>query len=247
MVRIHRRELAREATWQRQAPASRSSSAQSAGCRPPSHAKQQPDLHPITTNFDSRGWRVCPRGSVLGGPRGRDPAAGCPHDPLPECQYGRCGPPAYRCRSVGGPVPGDEPARLDQFGPLQWQWAIGGQPDPPQHCRLDQRTVRPERNAAASCGMNGLAHVIAQMCGPNPNRRGGPCKEAYLPKLPAKSPRPLLVSLADKAHNAEAILVDYRTLGDSLWDRFNGGADGTRWYYGAPCRRFPEDAAGAAL
>jgi ABC-type uncharacterized transport system substrate-binding protein len=41
-----------------------------------------------------------------------------------------------------------------------------------------------------------------------------------------------LVSLADKTHNAEAILFDYRVLGDSLWDRFNGGADGTRWYYG---------------
>jgi len=43
----------------------------------------------------------------------------------------------------------------------------------------------------------------------------------------------LLVSLADKTYNAEAILFDYRELGDSLWDRFNGGADGTRWYYGA--------------
>jgi hypothetical protein len=43
----------------------------------------------------------------------------------------------------------------------------------------------------------------------------------------------LLVSLADKTHNAEAILFDYEALGDVLWDRFNGGADGTRWYYKA--------------
>jgi hypothetical protein len=35
-----------------------------------------------------------------------------------------------------------------------------------------------------------------------------------------------------QAHNAEAILFDYRALGPSLWGRFNGGADGTRWYYG---------------
>jgi (p)ppGpp synthase/HD superfamily hydrolase len=56
-------------------------------------------------------------------------------------------------------------------------------------------------------------------------------KEAYLEKLPAKSKRSLLVSLADKVHNAEAILFDYRTLGDPLWQRFNGGAEGTRWYY----------------
>jgi (p)ppGpp synthase/HD superfamily hydrolase len=66
---------------------------------------------------------------------------------------------------------------------------------------------------------------------PKPEWR--PRKEAYLAKLPAKPTRSLLVSLADKTHNAEAILFDYRVLGDSLWQRFNGGADGTRWYYGA--------------
>jgi (p)ppGpp synthase/HD superfamily hydrolase len=58
-----------------------------------------------------------------------------------------------------------------------------------------------------------------------------PRKEAYLAKLPAKPPRSLLVSLADKTHNAEAILFDYQVLGDTLWGRFNGGAAGTRWYY----------------
>jgi (p)ppGpp synthase/HD superfamily hydrolase len=60
-----------------------------------------------------------------------------------------------------------------------------------------------------------------------------PRKEAYLALLPKKSPQSLLVSLADKTHNAEAILFDYRALGDALWPRFNGGAEGTRWYYGA--------------
>jgi (p)ppGpp synthase/HD superfamily hydrolase len=58
-------------------------------------------------------------------------------------------------------------------------------------------------------------------------------KDAYLAALPHKPQTSLLVSLADKTHNAEAILFDYRVLGSSLWDRFNGGADGTRWYYGA--------------
>jgi hypothetical protein len=37
-----------------------------------------------------------------------------------------------------------------------------------------------------------------------------PRKEAYLAKLPAKPPQSLPVSLADKTHNAEAILFDYR-------------------------------------
>lgn len=41
------------------------------------------------------------------------------------------------------------------------------------------------------------------------------------------------VSLADKTHNAEVILFDYRVLGEPLWQRFNGRAEGTRWYYGA--------------
>jgi DNA invertase Pin-like site-specific DNA recombinase len=58
-------------------------------------------------------------------------------------------------------------------------------------------------------------------------------KEAYLAALPNKPQASLLVSLADKTHNAEAILFDYRVLGNELWDRFNGGAAGTRWYYGA--------------
>jgi (p)ppGpp synthase/HD superfamily hydrolase len=70
-------------------------------------------------------------------------------------------------------------------------------------------------------------------------------KEAYLAKLPAKSARSLLVSLADKVHNAEAILSDYRALGDPLWQRFNGGADGTRWYYAALADIFEEVIPGA--
>jgi hypothetical protein len=39
------------------------------------------------------------------------------------------------------------------------------------------------------------------------------------------------VSLADKVDNAEAILADYRSIGDDLWGRFTGGRDGTVWYY----------------
>jgi (p)ppGpp synthase/HD superfamily hydrolase len=66
---------------------------------------------------------------------------------------------------------------------------------------------------------------------PKPEWR--PRKEAYLAILPDKPAQSMLVSLADKTHNAEAILFDYRVLGDQLWPRFNGGADGTRWYYNA--------------
>ena len=41
----------------------------------------------------------------------------------------------------------------------------------------------------------------------------------------------LLVSCADKLHNARAIVADLRVMGDALFDRFSGKRDGTLWYY----------------
>jgi (p)ppGpp synthase/HD superfamily hydrolase len=64
---------------------------------------------------------------------------------------------------------------------------------------------------------------------PKPEWR--PRKEAYLSALPTKSATSLLVSLADKVDNAEAIVNDYRQIGDDLWGRFTGGREGTIWYY----------------
>ena len=56
-------------------------------------------------------------------------------------------------------------------------------------------------------------------------------KEAYLAHLRDAPAAVLLVSAADKLHNARAVLTDYRELGEALWDRFNGGREGTLWYY----------------
>ena len=56
-------------------------------------------------------------------------------------------------------------------------------------------------------------------------------KQAYLAALPSKPAASLLVSLADKTHNAGAILGDYRVVGEALWARFSGDRDGTLWYY----------------
>ena len=39
--------------------------------------------------------------------------------------------------------------------------------------------------------------------------------------MPAASPDALLVSIADKLHNARTVLTDYRRLRDRLWKRFN--------------------------
>jgi (p)ppGpp synthase/HD superfamily hydrolase len=56
-------------------------------------------------------------------------------------------------------------------------------------------------------------------------------KEAYIRHLVDAPASVRLVSASDKLHNARAILADYRILGESLWQRFNGGKEGTLWYY----------------
>jgi len=58
-------------------------------------------------------------------------------------------------------------------------------------------------------------------------------KEAYLSHLPAVSASARLVSAADKLHNVRSILLDYRQVGETVWQRFNGGKAGTLWYYRA--------------
>ena len=58
-------------------------------------------------------------------------------------------------------------------------------------------------------------------------------KEAYIAHIPNASVSVRLVSAADKLHNARSILNDYRLLGDAVWERFQGGKNGTLWYYRA--------------
>ena len=56
-------------------------------------------------------------------------------------------------------------------------------------------------------------------------------KEQYIEHLRDADRSVLRVSLADKLHNARAILRDYRALGEQLWSRFNAGPDDELWYY----------------
>jgi (p)ppGpp synthase/HD superfamily hydrolase len=56
-------------------------------------------------------------------------------------------------------------------------------------------------------------------------------KENYLQHLRKAGRDTRLVSAADKLHNVRSILADYRDAGESIWARFNGGRDGTLWYY----------------
>ena len=67
-------------------------------------------------------------------------------------------------------------------------------------------------------------------------------KTAYLKhlrELPDDSPI-LLVSLADKVHNARAIVADLHLVGDELWGRFKGNHEGSIWYYDTLASIFEE-------
>lgn len=63
-------------------------------------------------------------------------------------------------------------------------------------------------------------------------------KQAYIDAIAHKRPDELRVSLADKVHNARAILLDLRIHGGELWTRFSAGRDQQLWYYGALADQF---------
>ncbi len=58
-------------------------------------------------------------------------------------------------------------------------------------------------------------------------------KEAYLAHLDTADDDVLRVSLADKVHNARAILRDLRKpdVGEAVWSRFSQPREKTLWYY----------------
>jgi (p)ppGpp synthase/HD superfamily hydrolase len=56
-------------------------------------------------------------------------------------------------------------------------------------------------------------------------------KEKYIEHLKKADVDTRLVSAADKLNNVRSILSDYRAIGESVWSRFNGGREGTLWYY----------------
>jgi GTP pyrophosphokinase len=58
-------------------------------------------------------------------------------------------------------------------------------------------------------------------------------KAAHVAHVRAASPAVRLVVAADKLDNARSLLREYRLRGESLWNFFHGGRDGTFWYYRA--------------
>jgi (p)ppGpp synthase/HD superfamily hydrolase len=66
-------------------------------------------------------------------------------------------------------------------------------------------------------------------------------KDNYLARLPGEDADTRLVSAADKLNNVRSIVSDYRAIGESVWSRFNGGREGTLWYYRALRDEFLRD------
>jgi len=56
-------------------------------------------------------------------------------------------------------------------------------------------------------------------------------KEHHIAKLATASKDILIVTAADKLHNARAIATDFQNIGDEIWRRFNSDAESIRWYY----------------
>jgi hypothetical protein len=72
-------------------------------------------------------------------------------------------------------------------------------------------------------------------------------KRAYLRHLPSISDEALLVTLADKVHNARSILGDYLQIGDEVWSRFNVGKEEQLAYYSGLLEIFRNRTAPAKL
>ena len=56
-------------------------------------------------------------------------------------------------------------------------------------------------------------------------------KEEHVERLWRANGDILLVTAADKTHNARAIVTDLELIGSALWDRFNATAEDIVWYY----------------
>ncbi len=69
-------------------------------------------------------------------------------------------------------------------------------------------------------------------------------KTNYINRLKSAPPSVRLIALADKLYNVRSILSWYHRVGDDLWKRFNGGKEGTIWFYRELLEVFKETGSG---
>ncbi len=65
-------------------------------------------------------------------------------------------------------------------------------------------------------------------------------KMSYMADLPGSEAAILLISVADKLHNARNVLSDWLRCGDEAYCRFTTGKSGTHWYYHEIISRYRE-------
>jgi (p)ppGpp synthase/HD superfamily hydrolase len=86
--------------------------------------------------------------------------------------------------------------------------------------------------------VDGCTDGIPDITGKKPSWKDR--KVAYLEHLKSADQDTLLVSAADKLHNARAILGDLRVVGEAVYERFRAGKEGTLWYYSSLADTFAE-------
>jgi (p)ppGpp synthase/HD superfamily hydrolase len=100
-------------------------------------------------------------------------------------------------------------------------------------------------DAIEDCGGEPIRQEIIKLFGDRVTKLVDGCTESFItPKPPWKErklqyiqqiqtaePEVIRISLADKLHNARSIQRDLSLFGDSVWGKFNGGQQGTCWYY----------------
>lgn len=65
-------------------------------------------------------------------------------------------------------------------------------------------------------------------------------KEKFIASMRTAVPKVRLIVAADKLHNLCATIGDYRAVGEAVWQKFNGGREGTLWYYAAIAQALAE-------
>ena len=56
-------------------------------------------------------------------------------------------------------------------------------------------------------------------------------KKSYIENIKSSTPSVRLITCADKIHNASSIILEYRKVGEKVWDRFKGNKTETLWFY----------------
>ncbi|MEB3272365.1 MAG: HD domain-containing protein [Prochlorothrix sp.] len=101
--------------------------------------------------------------------------------------------------------------------------------DGPHYSDRSEAQIRQE--IATQFGLEVLTLVEACSQSTDPQREWYQRKQDYIDGLAHKPFSALLITTADKCHNARCISRDYGMVGEALWSRFSRGLEGTQWYY----------------